>query len=190
MRLLTIATFCVPAILIAGTPSEPNIISKLDECIQLRFLDGKSFGMLRILPASVSGHLTRLFAPENPAEQKVIKQLVEERYEVALYLAGRNPIRGLVQGPALSTPIEKMDELPPAAALLSDSRRAFAALEIGSGYSINKGEWTVAMRPLRAANERCVQCHIRGAASFGLKVPEPKVGDALGVAMYIYSRNR
>jgi hypothetical protein len=36
-----------------------------------------------------------------------------------------------------------------------------------------------ALRPLRASNEGCVQCHIASGV---------KIGDPLGVLMYVYKR--
>ena len=65
--------------------------------------------------------------------------------------------------------------------LLDDGRRALLSFQKGEGYDIRKAGWTVAMRPLRASNERCVQCHVAGGAESKLKI-----GDALGAAMYVY----
>jgi hypothetical protein len=91
-----------------------------------------------------------------------------------------NPRRSGVQGPAFITPI-RAGEFPQPDTLLDDGRRALLLFQKGDGYDIAKAGWTVAMRPLRASNERCVQCHAGAEGNSKLKI-----GDALGVAMYVY----
>jgi hypothetical protein len=178
---------------------EPEEISRLNECIQQRFLDRRSFGMRRILPNQYHGD--RTFRPENPTELSLVNQLQEKGYELALYLAGRSILTELppsvlgidlhrfgVQGPAYITRLRNPDALPERVDLLEQSRAALASFESGEGYDIRKGAWTVAMRPLRASNVSCVLCHAmnvptqsnpRGQASL-------KEGDPLGVAIYVY----
>ena len=184
-------------ILMAGTPPEPTIVSKLDECIQRRFLDGRAFGMSRVAGFADAYHITRKFIPENPTEDQAVSQLKKDGYEVAIFLAGRNifskepnryGVRSHVQGPAIVASARQRSAFPAADELLSESRTAFASFQKGAGYTIQKGEWTVAMRPLRASSKRCVQCHTNGPASAGATVSAPKIGDALGVAMYVYRR--
>jgi hypothetical protein len=171
---------------------QPDELSQLNECIQHRFQDRTSFGMRRILPNQFHG--VRLFRPENPTERAVVTKLEQQGYQVALYLAGRSvmtappptpalpPYRYAVQGPAYITRFRNADELPGPDALFEDSRTALAAFKTGRGYDIQKGDWTVAMRPLRATNEACVQCH----NSVGANV---KMNDPLGVVMYVYKHN-
>jgi hypothetical protein len=146
--------------------------------------------MSRILPGGGS-HGVRQFRPENPAEQAVVNQLEQKGYEVALYLAGRNVMaaapsapmvafyRHGVQGPAYITRLRNPGELPRQEALLEESRSALASFQTGQGYEIQRGEWTVAMRPLRATNETCVRCHNVAGANV-------KMNGVLGVAMYVY----
>lgn len=169
----------------------PDLISRLDECIQNRFLDRKAFGMQRILPFQFHG--IRQFRPENATEQAVVNQLEHNGYEVALYLAGRNvvlipplgpldvPHRFGVQGPAYITRLRDPRELPEAESLFEESRKALAEFQSRQGYEVQRGDWTVALRPLRASNEACVHCH----AAAGSLV---KIGDPLGVVMYVYRR--
>src|SRR5882724_8398849 len=97
MRTLMAVSFTALAtILIAAGPSRldspknsgPEEISRLDECIQLRFLATKTFGMSRVLPRQFHG--IRTFQPENAIERAVVSQLKQKGYEVAFYLAGRN----------------------------------------------------------------------------------------------------
>lgn len=193
MRKIIFASFIAfGVVLIHAAParldSGPDPIAALNECIQTRFLDAKAFGMRRILPMQYHG--LRTFQPENATEQAVVDQLRRKGHEVAFYLLGRNaltdrpqiqmiyPRRSGLQGPAFITAVRE-GELPQPDTLLDNGRRALLSFAKGEGYDIPKAGWTVAMRPLRASNERCVQCHIRSN-------PELKIGDALGVAMYIY----
>src|SRR6266550_7688676 len=98
MRLLTTMSFTALATaLIAASPSrlephnsEPAEISRLDECIQRRFLSTKTFGMSRVLPNQFHG--LRVFQPENATERAIVSQLKQKGYEVAFYLAGRNTL--------------------------------------------------------------------------------------------------
>ena len=165
----------------------PDPIARLDDCIQKRFLDRTSFGMMRILPNQYHG--VRQFQPENPAERAVVSELQQQGYEVALFLAGRgiqSPLIALgprsgVQGPAYITRLKNAAALPPARTLLEESRTAFATFATGDGYQLEKDGWTIALRPLRASNSACLGCH-----SFADSKPKP--GDALGVVLYLYRR--
>ena len=148
--------------------------------------------MRRILPFGYHG--IQLFQPENKTEQSVVSKLADSGYQVVLYLAGRNvmdpvgegvnPRRYRVQGPAFITP-GQIAQYPGPDDLLDDSRRALTSFQTGAGnYSIRKGDWTVAMRALRATNESCVECH---AGNGGARVD---IGDPLGVALYVYRSER
>lgn len=184
MRTLILVSLTAHLTLPVTTP-EPNELNQLNDCIQRRFLARTTFGMNRILPNQFHG--VRQFRPENAAEQAVVNQLDQDGYQVALYLAGRNvlsppspnsllqPHRYAVQGPAFITRLNP-EELPRPETLLEESRAAFAK---DQGYEIQKSGWTVALRPLRASNEACVQCHNASAANV-------KLNDALGVALYVY----
>jgi hypothetical protein len=166
---------------------EPVEISRLNDCVQLRFLDRKAFGINRIGPGRYHQGL-RTFQPENPTEAAVIEQLKEKHLEVAIFLVGRQALiaspwiigRAGLQGPA-SVKLLQDAELPDAAFLLSEGRIALA--KTGEGSDVRTGNWTVALRPLRAGNQTCVQCH---AAQYSSGESSPKLGDALGVAMYAY----
>jgi hypothetical protein len=172
---------------------KPDELSQLNDCIQQRLVGSTTFGMRRILPNGGS-HGIRQFRAENFAEQAAINQLERKGYEVALYLAGRNvmaaPSRARmvamyrygVQGPAYITRIHDAGELPGQDALLEESRGALANFGTGQGYEIQRGDWTVALRPLRATNQTCVQCHNASGANV-------KMNDVLGVAMYVYRHN-
>jgi hypothetical protein len=185
----TIILISLAAHLTIPETTEPNELNWLDEFIQHRFLDRTSFGMQRIIPLQYHG--VRQFRPENATEQAMVNQLDQKGYQVALYLAGRNvltipapapmlaPYRYGVQGPAYITRLRNPEELPRPEALFEESRVALETFKTGQGYDIQRGDWTVALRPLRATNAACVQCH--NAA--GSRV---KMNDALGVVMYAY----
>jgi hypothetical protein len=188
---MRIAIFLSFTVLAAAAPltipkAVPNEITRLDECIQIRFLDRKAFGMSRI--ALPSFHGMRVFQPENPAEITVVDQLRQKGIEVVAYLVGREALspqlfpapRARLQGPASITLLTDT-RLPIEAALFSDGKAVLASIGQGPGSDVKEGEWSVAMRPLRACNQACVQCHttVNGA---------PKIGDALGVVMYVYRR--
>jgi hypothetical protein len=92
------------------------------------------------------------------------------------------PHRYTVQGPAFITPL-KVAELPHPEALLEASRAALEAFDKNKTYgNVPNSEWTVALRPLRASNEACVQCHNAAGAHV-------KMNDVLGVAMYVYKHS-
>src|SRR5262249_29207299 len=122
MRLILFVLFTAIAAVLIAAPlarldSVPDEISRLDNCIQLRFLDAKAFGMRRILPQEFHG--VRTFEAENATERAVVEHLRHRGYEVALYLVGRNalaaqtpykslnPRRSGVQGPAFITAVHK-----------------------------------------------------------------------------------
>jgi len=165
-------------------PAPPAEISQLDECIQQRFLDRTSFGMSRIAAPRPS-HAFRVFEPENLVEQRIVDRLRRKGFAVAVFLVGRlaladpaasTPRAGL-QGPAFVT--SPGAQLPDKAALLWEGRRALASIGEREGLDIKKGDWTIAIRPLRASSQACIGCHSFGGTP-------PKIGEALGVAMYVY----
>jgi len=127
------------------------------------------------------------FQPENPIELAVVDRIQKKGYELAVFLAGRSvqivPMPMFfpgVQGPALVTNFRDPKQLPASDALLPESRAALASFRTGDGYDIRMGDWTVAMRPLRA-REGCVGCHNARASRPGVQI-----GDALGVVIYVF----
>lgn len=130
-------------------------------------------------------HRLRKFQPENATELAVVDQIRKKGYELAVFLAGRSvlsaPLPMGVQGPALVTNLRDPEQLPASSALLPESRAALASFQTGEGYDIRIGDWTVAMRPLRASNEGCVACHAARTAQ-----SDVHIGDALGVLMYVF----
>jgi len=187
----TLLSISLAAYLTLPLNTPPEEINRLDDCIQKRFVARTAFGMERV--ARLDFHGVRLFRPENVTEQSVVSALEQKGYQVALYLAGRRvnatppawselaAYRYKVQGPAYITHFGDPKDAPAPASLLEESRKALEAFETGEGYDIQKGDWTVALRPLRASSTACVQCH----KAFGAQV---KIGDPIGVVMYAYKR--
>jgi hypothetical protein len=178
----------IPLLLSARNPSK-DALSGLDDCIQKRFLDTGSFGINRILPL----HGVRQFRPANADERAIVEDLAQKGYEVALFLAGRQILdssgnrffdpRSGVQGPAYITHLSKTGELPNPNALLPDARAALTSFDSSNSYEAQHDGWTILMRPLRATKETCVQCHTRGAGGANANL---KIGDALGVVLYVF----
>jgi hypothetical protein len=207
-------TATLSAILPAAAPptiktAEPVEITRLNERIQIRFLDRKSFGISRIGIPTYHDNV-RWFMPENPTEEAVMQEIKKKGLEVAVFLVGRHALaaslgtigyggfpnetvrpqpltiasasieRAGLQGPvSFTSPSDA--PLPETGSLLAEGRTALAAIGQGAGYDVRKGDWTVAMRPLRASNQGCIECHT--SASY-----TPKPGDALGIVMYVYRR--
>ena len=184
----------IPLLLSARNPGT-DVLSGLDDCIQKRFLDTGSFGISRILPL----HGVRQFRPANADERAIVEDLEQKGYEVALFLAGRQILtptentvvaailwidpRTSLQGPAYITQLTKTDELPKLDVLLPDARAALTSFDAGNSYETQRDGWNILMRPLRATRETCVQCHSGGAGGNNVKL---KVGDALGVVLYVF----
>jgi hypothetical protein len=180
------------------TVTEPDEIKDLDRCVQKRFQDRTTFGMGRMGPRKQRHHDIRAFTSENLVEQSVVDSLRAKGYEVIVYLAGRKvmerpPVstsirhRYGVQGPALITNKSMPAQPPSKTWLLAESRTALESFQIGDGYALKRGAWTVAMRPLRATNSGCVSCHTTGIASGSEGEKHGfAVGDAIGVAIYAY----
>jgi hypothetical protein len=176
---LTLSAAAPPVI----KPSTPTEISRLDECIQIRFLDRRTFGINRM---GVGAHGMRMFQPENPTEQSIVDQLRQKGFEVAAYLVGRQALaetpvptsRAGLQGPASIT-FHSDTEFPDETFVFSEGKKALAAIGQGSGYDVKKGEWNIAIRPLRASNQTCIQCHTTVDNA-------PTLGEALGVVMYVF----
>jgi hypothetical protein len=188
MQLLALLSLTATLTLSAATPpvikpTVPVEISRLDECIQIRFLDRREFGINRM---GVSTHGMRMFRPENPTEESIVDELRQKGLEVAAYLVGRQALakmpfqtpRSRLQGPASIT-MREDTKFADEAFVFSEGKTALASIGQGLGYDVKKGDWTIAIRPLRASNQACIQCHTAVDNA-------PKLGDALGVVTYVF----
>lgn len=190
-------------------PNTPPEISRLDDYIQMRFLDRTTFGInrmggpmpttplepgvpfrMKVSPRNEAflSHM-RMFRPENPTEQSVVDQLRQKGFEVAAYLIGHQALaetpvptpRAGLQGP-VSITSRSDTQFADETFLFSEGKKALASIGQGPGYDVKKGDWNMAIRPLRASNQTCIQCHTTVDGT-------PKLGDALGVVMYVYRQH-
>lgn len=85
------------------------------------------------------------------------------------------------------------EALPKPRELWEIGQRALRAAEVSDRYATTFGSWSVDVRPVRADREDCLNCH-KTAEQTSRKPPEArsraplKVGDPLGVAIYVYRR--
>jgi hypothetical protein len=176
--------------------TEPEEITRFDSCLQLRFLDRKSFGMQRVAPRRYHG--ARFFHAENQKEQAVVSEMQAKGYELAVYLAGRGMLspdplteRSNIQGPAFITKLQNTDNLPSREALRDESLKMLLSEGKEDFLGSRQGEWRISMHRLRASNEGCVGCHTSGGGSAAYRQSEKqplKLGDTIGVAIYVYRR--
>jgi hypothetical protein len=191
-------------------------LDALDREVQKRFHNVIGFGMARIAAQ-------KKFEPETEEEKASVRELKREGYSVGLYLAGRAILNNVPEesrhsklyfgasaaGQAFSGPIflssAGMKELPTAASLWDETRRALQSFASGSErYAFKSGEWDVETRPVRASEESCLKCHTARAQLAVVVVNEkgeksveperkedpPKLGDPLGVLVYAYRKRR
>jgi len=103
--------------------------------------------------------------------------------------------------PNVANMIEQF-ELPEPMSMWDDAQKAMLEFEKRDQYDFSSGKWSIAARPIRA-KESCLKCHTgdpatppgvsRNVNPFTHNAPKlapPKVGDALGVAMYAYARKQ
>ena len=158
--------------------------------------------MSRVLPNRFHGVLQ--FQPESAAEQRAVAELRQSGYQVVFFLAGRHVLdaappdayfsRFGLQGPAFIVHSDAATGLPKREALLAEARAAMQAfVENGPaspGYDVRLGDWSLAVRPLRAGSQACVACHTSGPGSLVRNTTSLRLGDALGLAMYLYRLER
>jgi hypothetical protein len=184
-------------------------VEALNRSVQERFQTLTGFGMSR-MPV-VPQHVQK-FDPETSEETAAVEELRRQGLTVGLYLGGR----GLLESPmtkaewdgpdkfngrrAISKPIlitgdEPLAGLPEPWELWEIGQRALEASAKSDKYQAPFGRWTVDARPIRAQKEGCLTCHqaqaTPGTHRRGTESNTPlKVGDALGVVVYVYARSR
>lgn len=194
-----------------------SVIDPIDECIQELFsnTDFNRFGMVRV-PTRRS-HVT-YFAPSNSKETNAVKELEDTGWQMGFYLAGRRILEEkpapntffqyghkhpVIGGPVAITggtdrkTVEVLrSALPDPTEVWDQGQKAMRSFETSERYEFSVGKWKVEARPIRA-RENCLKCHnnnFKEASVVDLnhspsKTPI-KVGDALGVAMYAYTRKQ
>lgn len=187
-------------------------VEALNQCIQERFHTTKGFGMNRLI--TVPQHV-QWFSPETAAERNAVAQLQNKGYKVALYLGGRGllrpkmieaerekaeeySLRRAISKPLALTGEKDLEELPKPWELLAQGQRVLATAQ-GRNYQGSLGKWSIDARPVRANQPACLRCHAndraidgqpRNSAKPTLNVARNtlRVGDALGVAIYVYKQ--
>lgn len=114
-----------------------------------------------------------------------------------------------INNPILITPQTKVEELPPAYELWDESQKAMKSFSRDKEqYTFTAGQWQMLARPIRATQQACLQCHqgntspnvygrlrlISDERLTAKKAEESspvnplKIGDPLGVALYVYKQ--
>jgi hypothetical protein len=184
-------------------------VEALDRCVQERFHTITDFGMSR-LPV-VPQHVDH-FDPETPEEKAAVAELQRQGLTVGLYLGGRGllgptmsqaewdddgsqePYSKPIGGPIVISGEATPEGLPGPRELWEIGREALMASAAGDRHEAPFGRWSADVRPIRANQKACLGCHSARAAT-GLPAPgqgqetDLKIGDALGVVIYLYARN-
>ena len=160
------------------------------------------------IPA-VPQHVYR-FDPETPDEKAVVEDLRKQGWAVGLYLGGRGLLRRPLSEPeweeagehstrrAISPPLvisgrATPEGLPKPWELQTIGREVLEASARSDRYKASLGRWSIDVRPIRANRAACFDCHAaEGPAGYRLPGMEKavglQIGDALGVAIYVYRR--
>lgn len=192
-----------------------SIVDPIDDCIQELFSKADfRFGMTRV-PTRRS-HMS-YFAPSTQKEAAAVKELDGAGWQMGFYLAGRSILgekpaantffeyghkHPVIGGPVAITgtlnrkTIEHIrEELPEPAELWDQGQKAMRAFETSERYEFFVGNWKVEARPIRA-RESCLKCHNNDDKTEVIDLNHApsktpiKVGDALGVAMYAYTKKQ
>ena len=160
-------------------------------------------GLRHLRLVDVPAHLHR-FEPESSEESKAVTTLTGSGWSVWLRLAGR----GLMEPDrteqfneqSIRRPIAVTDqELPVNTPRPRDLKQiAGRALALSGTADLalgSVGRWSVEARVVRADRKACVDCHSRDDKARSPRVEgrgqgPMKVGDALGVVIYVFTRSQ
>lgn len=176
----------------------------LNQAIHSSFEVREGFGMGRF--AGMIAHARRpVFS--SPIARDAAKVLWEQGWEVNFYLGGRDLFRKEkletsaattyvelkdqtfrdLRGPVVMVPSENQNA-PLRDAVVAQAKTAFLA-NMSQGYRSQVGEWRLLSYPVKATKASCVGCHQNPEARRQLGRPL-KIGDTLGVTIYVYRRAR
>lgn len=188
----------------------PDVIEALDRVIQKRFHDVIGFGMTRV-------GSERNFSPNTVEEKAAVKNLKSAGYQVTLYLAGRNILQdvperhrhnrrwfGSLEDHLIGGPVtvgnQDLKRVPDARAIWEPTRDALRQFaDGGTRYGFTENGWSVEARPVRALDESCLRCHgfdtkLTFEKDGGVRFSRAqernglRVGDPLGVMLYVYKK--
>jgi hypothetical protein len=206
-RQIPLLAIVLATAVLAVSSSGSSPVEGLNYTLQERFRTLDGFGMARI-PA-VPQHVYQ-FDPETPDEKAAVEDLRKHGWTVGLYLGGR----GLLRPPlsesewegagkhstrrAISPPLvisgqTTPEGLPKPWELQAIGREALEASARSDRYKASLGRWSIDVRPIRANRAACFQCHTAEGAPNSRQLgvgrqADLKIGDALGVAIYVYRR--
>jgi len=191
----------------AAQPTVISPIEALNACIQERFHSITGVGMSRM---PVSPLHMRNFRPETKAEKAAVAELQKSGWIVGMYLGGRRLLkpkiseaqwrktsrhhfRRAISAPLLITQNASVSKLPPSWELWDDGQKALVTSASSDKHTSSRGAWRVDARPVRADKESCLKCHAGQSAvhpaALNAKAARPmRVGDAVGVVIYVYRR--
>jgi hypothetical protein len=187
----------------SGTP-----LGMFDRCIQERFRNVNDQGMARM---PVIHRYVRQFSPETSEENEAVAWLREEGFTMGFFLGGR---RLLVSGGmteaewngfrerevrdrTMNGPIFITESLAPADfprpwELSEFGRKALDPSAKANSFTGTLGRWSIAASPVRADRADCLSCHrtkqMPDASPVEKDEARLKVGDPLGVMIYVYAR--
>ena len=190
---------------------ESHPLDTLDREVQKRFHNVIGFGMARIASQrrfapeteeekeavrelKRAGYRVGLYL----AGRAILDDVPEQNRNSKVFF-GSSPAGQAFSGPIFLSS-SGMKGLPTAAALWDETRRAMESFAAGSErYGFKSGEWEVETRPVRASEASCLKCHVarvefkvitseKGEKSLKSETKEdpPKLGDPLGVLLYVY----
>jgi len=168
-----------------------------------------------VRPASFGEHFVprfvsqRDFEPDNDREREALAKLESESVQVGFYLFGKMILEGsagdlkprALKGPGALTkgtpraawypaglvhPAAPVGALPDWRTIYPLAQRAMKSFaDGGTGFETNIDSWRIAARPVLAAQEKCVTCHINRAYGQGSRAV---LHQALGGVLYAYRR--
>lgn len=192
-------------------PASPDsLIDSLDKTIQHRFLTAPNFGFARIAPVTPVGPKSRhmsSFNPNTPDEYAAVTALENDGWDAGIYLFGRRveprvgskkanqyDIRYRLFDPIAVTKGLKRSNFRKQKKLAAEMKRAFLEFQDPNSANFNElkfevGEWSYVARPVRAAQQSCLECHkdyvITDKLAEGKFTARPRrIGDVNGVLFY------